>query len=184
MKLIIGLGNPESQYKDTRHNVGFRVLETYAENSQASFSANKKLKSEVTTVGTGDNKILLVKPTTYYNLIGEAARAVVDFYKLELEDILIVHDDLALPFGTIRTRIGGSDGGNNGIKSINQHLGPDTARVRIGVANQLRERMDDATFVLSKFSQHEAKELQQLTKKAIEQIDDFTNDSFTVSTHR
>ncbi len=182
--MIIGLGNPEAQYDGSRHNVGFFMLDAFAAQQGATFAPSKKFKADVVVLGSGENKTILVKPVTFYNLVGEAGRAVADFYKLELSDILIVHDELALPFGTIRTRLGGSDGGNNGIKSLNQHLGTSTARIRVGIANELREYMDDASFVLGKFSQDESKQLINVSEIATKQINDFINGTFTVSTQR
>ncbi len=149
MKLIIGLGNPEEKYKNTRHNIGFRVLTEYAEKKDVEFALKDKFRACIAELTIDGEKVILAKPTTYYNLVGEAARLITDFYKIAPADILVVHDELALPFGTIRTRIGGSDAGNNGVKSMTQHLGPDTARLRVGVYNELRERMDDADFVLA-----------------------------------
>ena len=184
MKMIIGLGNPETQYTGTRHNVGFALLDEYAHSCGVNFTHHKKLKADVATLSSGENKILLVKPQTFYDLSGEAGRAVADFYKIDPGYILIIHDELALPFGTIRTRIGGSDGGNNGIKSLNQHLGTQTARLRVGIANELRERVDDAAFVLGKFTKDENDSLSHMYEKVARQITDFTNGTFTVSTHR
>ena len=148
MKLITGLGNPESRYDNTRHNVGFLLLDRIAAAHNAPWQDKPKLKGVVADIVIGNEKALLLKPTTYYNLSGEAVRAVVNFYKLTPEqDVLIIHDELALPFGTLRTRLSGSDAGNNGIKSVSQHIGQNYARIRVGVANELSERMDAADFV-------------------------------------
>lgn len=184
MKLIIGLGNPEERYKYTRHNVGFRVLTTYADRQSISYQLKERFKAYVAEYTHDGEKVILVKPTTYYNSVGEAARLLADFYKVEAADILVVHDELALPFGTIRTRIGGSDAGNNGIKSMNQHVGMETARIRIGVYNELRDRIDDADFVLSNFTKDETEILEvQLFNKAHQLIDDFISGSFDHATH-
>lgn len=183
MKLIIGLGNPEERYKHTRHNVGFRLLTSYAADQGAEFQLKDKFRACLAELSVNGEKVILAKPTTYYNNVGEAGRLIADFYKIGPEDILIVHDELALPFGTIRTRIGGSDAGNNGIKSLNQHLGPDTARIRVGVYNELRDRIDDADFVLSNFTKTEDETLGSLAKKAADIIDDFISDNFTHTTH-
>lgn len=184
MKLIIGLGNPESRYEKTRHNIGFRILDEYAATAGASFQSKDKFRAAIAELGAADDKVLLVKPTTYYNAVGEAARLIADFYKISPDNILVVHDELALPFGTLRTRIGGSDAGNNGIRSINQHLGPETARLRFGVYNDLRDRIDDADFVLSNFTKAEEEALTELIKKAAGIIDSFTDESFEVTSHR
>ena len=183
MKLIIGLGNPEERYKHTRHNIGFRILSQYADAAGLSFQLKDKFRACIAEFSVDGEKVILAKPTTYYNHVGEAARLIADFYKIESGDVLIIHDELALPFGTIRTRIGGSDAGNNGIKSLNQHLGTDTARIRVGVYNDLRDRIDDADFVLSNFTKAEDEALVALTKKAAEIIDNFIQDKFSATTH-
>lgn len=183
MKLIIGLGNPESKYDGTRHNVGFRLLDTYAREQGASFKPEKKFKAEIAEFTSGGEKVILAKPTTYYNLSGEAARAISDFYKIAPEDILVIHDELMLPFCTVRTRLGGSPAGNNGIKSINDHLGPNTARIRIGIYNELRDRIDDAQFVLGNFSREEAETLYEKQQKIASLIDAFISGQFEPTTH-
>lgn len=183
MKLIIGLGNPEDRYENTRHNVGFKTLDDYAAAHGASFQQKDKFRASVAELSIGDEKVMLLKPTTYYNGSGEAAHLAADFYKLAPADVLVVHDELALPFGTIRTRVGGSDAGNNGVKSITQHLGPDTARIRIGVYNELRDRIDDADFVLSNFTKDEDMSLAEFSQKISAIIDNFVADNFDHTTH-
>jgi len=184
MKLIVAQGNPGPEYAATRHNVGFIVLEAYARKHSATFQAKDKFKAELAEFSEDSEQALLAKPQTFYNLTGESVRALVDFYKLNPEqDVLIIHDELALPFGTIRTRHSGSDAGNNGIKSINQHVGSDTSRIRIGIANELRERMDDASFVLSKFNTDENKVLEEKLPKIFSLIDAFIDGSFEATTH-
>jgi PTH1 family peptidyl-tRNA hydrolase len=184
MKLILGLGNPEERFRNTRHNVGFRVLEEYAKDKGAEFQQKDKFRAYVAEFTVDGEKVILAKPTTYYNLVGESARLITDFYKIAPGDTLVIHDELALPFGTIRTRQGGSDAGNNGIKSMNQHLGHDTARVRIGVYNDLRDRIDDADFVLSNFTKLEDEKLTEQMKKITGIIDDFITGSFHVTSHK
>lgn len=184
MKLIIGLGNPESRYKYTRHNVGFFVLDSYAAEQGSTFQLKGKFKAEIAELTIDGEKVILAKPTTYYNHVGEAGQAITDFYKIDPSDILIVHDELALPFGTIRTRIGGSDAGNNGIKSLNQYLGSDTARIRIGIYNDLRDRIDDADFVLSHFTKEEQSTLEDLQPKIQVLVDSFIRGTFETTTHR
>ena len=127
MKLILGIGNPERQYDGTRHNVGFQMLDKIAADAGVSFKRSDKFRADIAEISMSGEKALLVKPTTYYNLVGESARSLLDFYKLSPGDFLIIHDDLALPLGTVRTRVGGSDGGNNGLKSLSAHVGTGTA---------------------------------------------------------
>lgn len=184
MKIIFGLGNPASEYGGTRHNVGFAVLDAYAKEKSTDFQEKSKHKALIAETDIAGEKLLLVKPMTYYNLVGESLRSLLDFYKLEPADVLLIHDDLALPFGTLRTRIGGSDAGSNGLKSIIQHGAEASARLRIGITNELRSRMDDADFVLSRFTATEVKALQDLQPKIAEIIDDFIAGDFDHTTHR
>lgn len=177
MKLIVGLGNPETKYDGTRHNTGFFVLDSFAAKTGAKWQHKDKFKAFVAELP--DQTVLLVKPTTYYNLVGESVRALADFYRIPPEDILVIHDELALPFGTLRTREKGSDAGNNGIKSLNAHLGHTTKRLRVGIHNELAAFMDASDFVLGKFT---PKEKQQLTETVLPhimaQIGRFQNDTF------
>lgn len=184
MKLIVGLGNPEKKYDHTRHNVGFMMIDMYARSHNIVLHEAPKYKAFIAELFVGEEKIILLKPTTYYNLSGEAVRKVADFYKITPEDILIIHDELMLPIGTVRVRHGGSDAGNNGIKSINQLVSPTTARIRIGIYNELRDQIDDADFVLGVLSQQEQHTLQLLQPKIVETIDDFVAGLLRYETHR
>jgi PTH1 family peptidyl-tRNA hydrolase len=186
MKLIFGLGNPGSDYAGTRHNTGFIVLDALAKETGISFSERPKFSAYVAELPRQDDKVLLVKPTTYYNNVGASARSLIDFYKLSAaHDILVIHDDLALPLGTLRIRRKGSDAGNNGIKSLSSHLGDAYARLRIGIARTPRTN-DDASYVLSRFSEAERKIVKEaIIPKSHELIRDFIRDeleetSFTV----
>lgn len=175
MKLIFAQGNPGNEYAKTRHNVGWQILDALAEREEGSFLLKSKFNAELAEIAIEGQKVLLAKPTTYYNETGTSARALVDFYKLDpVSDVLIVHDELALPLGTLRLRHKGSDAGNNGIKSLSAHLGEHYHRLRIGVANELRDRMEDTDFVLSRFSSDEQTLLKdKVTPKALEVINDF-----------
>ncbi|NCO10382.1 aminoacyl-tRNA hydrolase [Candidatus Saccharibacteria bacterium] len=157
MKILFAQGNPGDSYARTRHNVGFMVLDALAEaHNVRGWKKSSKASAEIAEITVSGEKVLLVKPTSFYNDTGLVARALIDFYKLDShEDLLVIHDDLALPFGTIRTRGKGSDAGNNGIKSLNQHLGSEYGRIRIGIWNDLRDRVNDADFVLSRFTEAE-----------------------------
>ena len=185
MKLVFALGNHESRYHRTRHNVGFEVLDTYAKKHQATWSEKTKFKAVMAEVSVHGEKVMLAKPTTYYNMAGESYRALCAFYDFSPEHTVIVHDELALPLGTIRTRIGGTDGGNNGIKSIRNHGGHDSLRIRIGIATELRERTaDDAAFVLGKLTADETAILQRQQPTIDASIDAFIDDRFDVATHQ
>lgn len=160
MKLIFAQGNPGAQFARTRHNVGFMALDALAAAEQVSWKKEAKHKAEIAIVHIAGEKTLLVKPTTFYNETGLSARSLVDFYKLRpAEDVLVIHDELALPFGSVRVRQKGSDAGNNGIKSLSAHLGEQYWRIRVGIWNELRDRMNDADFVLSAFTQSEQEKL-------------------------
>ena len=182
MKLIIGLGNPETRYTDTRHNVGFRMLGNYAAEKGATFQPRDKFKSQLAEISGNGEKVILALPMTYYNNSGEAVRAIGDFYKILPEDIVIIHDELALPFGTVRTRIGGSDAGNNGIKSVSAHVGDTTARIRIGIKNEHHD--DDIDFVLGKFNSDESKKLAEIQTHVNADIDAFITGNFEATTHQ
>ena len=160
MKLILAQGNPGKEYVSTRHNVGFLVIDALQEQLGAKDFQNKtKFQALTSEVVIGGEKVILAKPTTFYNLTGQSARAICDFYKINPTDILVIHDELALNFGTIRVRQNGSDAGNKGIRSLNSHLGPNFWRIRIGINNELASKIDSADFVLSKFSEQEKKTL-------------------------
>lgn len=182
MKLIFALGNPESRYDHSRHNVGFASLDDWAAQNSATFQAKSRFKALIAELTIADQKVILAKPTTYYNNSGESLRALIDFYQLNPQQILIIADDLALPFGTIRTRQGGSGAGSNGIKSINQHGGEASMRLRVGVWNSLREQIHDADFVLSKFSRHEQDAMPKIFTSTRELIDKFISDKLDSTT--
>ena len=181
MKLIFALGNPGLEYAQTRHNVGFMVLSAFAsQQSGVQFVEKAKFKAYLAELSIDGEKVLLAKPTTFYNLAGESMRAICDFHKIAAKDVLVVHDELALPFGTIRVREGGSDAGNNGIKSINQHGGSETTRLRIGISSEQRVVMGDTDFVLSRFN---FKETQLLTKEILPRAFDIVRD-FIAENHQ
>lgn len=153
MKIVLAQGNPGAPYKNTRHNIGFETIDYYAHINGAKWQEKTKFKAFIAEFLLNGEKIILVKPTTFYNLTGQSARLLVDFYKINPEkDFMVIHDDLALEFGKLRIRHRGSDGGNNGIKSLNNHLGVHYYRLRIGTANNLLNENPDADFVLSKFN--------------------------------
>ena len=180
--MIVGLGNPEEQYDGTRHNVGFSLLDKLANSNQVNWQNKFKFKAMIAELIIDNEKVILVKPSTYYNNSGEAIRSLSDFYRIDPQSILIVHDELMLPFGRVRTRIGGSDAGNNGIKSINQHIGPDTARLRIGIG-QIDNQSKDSDFVTNRFNKSESTAVDKLWPKINQIIDDFISGKFFVTTH-
>jgi PTH1 family peptidyl-tRNA hydrolase len=166
MKLIIGLGNIGDKYVFTRHNAGFMVLDKWALEKGLGFKQENKLKSFIAR----DIDIILMKPATFMNLSGEAVRAVMDYYKIEVNDILVVYDDLALDLGVIRFRADGSDGGHNGIKSIIKHLGTkDFARLKIGIGPQ--PPIPSESFVLQNFPKEQLDGLKTVLKKSVEAVE-------------
>ena len=162
MKLIVGLGNPEAKYNFTRHNFGFLALDFYAKVNNLTWL--EKTKWHALVAEDKANNTLLVKPQTFYNDQGTCIRAVCDFYKVAPQEILVLCDDFNLPFGTLRFRERGSDGGNNGLKSAIQHLGTnDFPRLRLGTGNdELRRQIGDVDFVLSKFTPDEHEQLPKI----------------------
>lgn len=182
MKLIIGLGNIGPHFDGTRHNVGFEVVDLFASRHNLTWQDKEKFKAHLAEGIINGQKIILLRPTTYYNLVGDAVQAVKHFYKIENNDILAVHDELALPFGTVRTRPDGSAAGNNGIKSIIAAIGDSFPRIRIGIANDLLPRMDAADFVLGRFSHEENQKLTEIKKHASTLIEAFVDGAFEHTT--
>ena len=178
MKVILALGNPGEKYAYTRHNAGFLIIDQLAAGQSAQFSNKPKFFSDIAELNMSGEKILLVKPTTYYNDVGISARAILDFYKLTLNDLLIIHDDTALDFGKIRVRKGGESAGNNGLKSLHRHVGSEFWHIRIGTDNLLRRQIGDVDFVLSKFNADEQKILRDWTiPESIKLIGTFLDDT-------
>lgn len=166
MKLIAGLGNIGDKYCFTRHNAGFMVLDKLALDNNFSFREENKLKCFLAKSGD----IIYIKPTTFMNLSGEAVRAVMDYYKINVKDILIVYDDIALDLGRIRFRANGSDGGHNGIKSIIKHVGTkEFDRLKIGIGPQ--PNIPSENFVLQNFQKEQLEELKEILKRADEAIE-------------
>ncbi len=165
--LIIGLGNPGKEYQGTRHNIGFEVLDHFAlKNDFPGWIAKKDLKCSLAIHTLGDTRVILAKPDTFMNLSGEAAQAVQHFYRVYNPQTLAVYDELAIAFGQLRTRLGGSDAGHNGVKSLIQHLGEDFGRLRVGIGNEVSEKADASDFVLGKFTKAEQAKIPKIFKEA------------------
>jgi PTH1 family peptidyl-tRNA hydrolase len=172
--LIIGLGNPEAKFDGTRHNIGFAALDYFAAKNDFPGWINKKdLKCHMAVHILGDTRIILCKPTTYMNLSGEAAQAAQHFYKIYNQKTLAVYDELAINFGQLRTRVGGSDAGHNGVKSLTQHIGEDFSRLRVGIGNDFSEKADASDFVLGKFTKQEQENLDAILREVNSLINDF-----------
>jgi PTH1 family peptidyl-tRNA hydrolase len=187
MFLIVGLGNPGSQYAKTRHNAGWFVIDELARR----FSIDLVKKNADYKVGLGligEQRIALVKPQTFMNLSGRAVQSLKNFYRVELDHILIVSDDLNLPIGKLRFRGGGSDGGHNGLKSIAQMLGSkDYPRLRFGVGEPPtpeREQSGTAGFVLRPFAPDEWSAIEETTRRAAEGVECFVRDGLPLAMNR
>lgn len=176
MYLIVGLGNPGKQYEKTRHNVGFMVLsnlhEKLAEYGISKWELSKKFNAEISGANINNQKVVLAKPMTFMNESGIAVQLLSHFYKLTLQDLIIVQDDKDLPLGEIKIQTDRGDAGHNGIKSIIEHLGTKNfQRVRVGIASENPKRMSDtAKFVLDKFAFSERKKVSEVIEQATEEI--------------
>ena len=164
--LIVGLGNPGEKYENTRHNVGFQVVDELAERQNAPVQ-KLKFKALTNLLTISGEKVLVMKPVTYMNLSGEAVRPAADFYKIPPERILVISDDTALDLGKLRIRTKGSAGGHNGLKNIIQHLGTDQfPRVKVGVGEKPHPDYDMADWVLGKFAGEDLKTITAAIEKA------------------
>lgn len=176
MYLIVGIGNIGKEYDNTRHNVGFMMLDYYASYNNLLFSKRKFLGSYTENI-INDKKVIFLKPESYVNLSGEVIKKYVDFYKIPFENILIIIDDINLDIGKLRLREKGSSGGHNGLKNIFLHLGTENIkRLRIGVSNNKEYNMKD--YVLSKFSKSDIDIIEQKKNVVIDIIQDFTKENF------
>ncbi|GIG96552.1 aminoacyl-tRNA hydrolase [Plantactinospora mayteni] len=166
--LLVGLGNPGKEYARHRHNVGFLVADLLAERIGAKFGRHRRAVAEVAEgrLGFGGPKLVLAKPMTYMNLSGGPVAALAQFYKVPVDQVVAVHDELDIPYGQIRLKQGGGEGGHNGLRSMSKSLGTkDYLRVRFGIGRP-PGRQDPADFVLSDFSSVERKELEFLVDRA------------------
>lgn len=177
MYLVVGLGNPGEEYKKTRHNIGFMAADEIF--SRYNFAPFKSKFEGLIAEGTIDGeKVLLLKPQTFMNLSGNSVSKVASFYKIEPQNIIVIHDDKDLALGKIKAKMGGSAGGHNGLKNIDSHIGTEYNRIRIGVGSPQEHHTDTIDFVLSRFSKEEvdilserldfvAKTINELIKKGI-----------------
>jgi PTH1 family peptidyl-tRNA hydrolase len=172
MTLIVGLGNPDSKYKNNRHNVGFMVIDKLVDDHSCTHINKAPFRGELYK----SKDILFLKPHTYMNLSGESVRAVSDYYKPER--IIVIHDDLDLPFGTLRYKIGGGHGGHNGLRSIDAHMGKDYYRVRIGIGKP-DNKGDVANFVLSDFPKSQRDVLEEILDTSIKATKGLINEELS-----
>ncbi|MCB1082365.1 MAG: aminoacyl-tRNA hydrolase [Chlamydiia bacterium] len=171
--LIVGLGNPGKKYEKTRHNLGQMVLDAFAQKLSFSFKKERDLKGEVAKGMWKEKKVFLLFPTTYMNLSGEAVLKTMQFYKIELDRILILSDDVALPFGSLRYRKRGSSGGHNGLKDIERCLGTqDYHRLKLGIGEPALIPLDE--YVLAPFTKEEQEKIPEMTTQALNLIEEWT----------
>ena len=176
MKLIVGLGNPGQEYRDTRHNVGFMVADALVERWRVSDQWREKLEALQIKTAVGDEPVIILKPLTFMNLSGQAVTALAGFYKIEPADVFIVTDDVALPLGKLRARREGGAGGHNGLKSIIQHLGTRAfPRMRVGVGRGANGR-DLSDHVLGRFEAAERDTVSAAVLRAADATEVFISD--------
>jgi PTH1 family peptidyl-tRNA hydrolase len=171
--LIVGLGNPGKEFAGNRHNVGFMVADLLASRVGAKFGRSKRAHAEVAEgrLGYGGPKLILAKPLTFMNLSGAPAVALAQFFKVPVERVIAVHDELDVPFGQVRVKRGGGEGGHNGLRSMSKSLASkEYARVRFGISRP-PGRQDPADYVLSDFSSAERKELEFLVDRAADVVE-------------
>ncbi len=181
MKIIVGLGNPGEQYDKTRHNLGFMVLDELLKKfeplEKTFWDEDKKEKVATKKIKIGNEEYLLVKPLTFMNNSGFAVSKILSYYKVNLEDMTLIHDDLDLPVGKIRVRFGGGAGGHNGVESVIERVGDDKfLRIRLGIGDSRKiegeykmKNMDN--YVLSSFGSNERSKVKSMTKEAIKTIE-------------
>lgn len=168
MKLIVGLGNIGDKYCFTRHNVGFMVIDKWALTNDLTFKEEKKLKCYMTKFRFAGEDVILAKPTTFMNLSGESVISLLNYYKIDIKDLLIIYDDLSIDLGRLRFRANGSDGGHNGIKSIIKHINTkDFARLKVGIGPQ--PPIPAENYVLQNFDNKEL--LKEVLAKAVESVE-------------
>lgn len=173
MKLIVGLGNPGKEYENTRHNIGFSYIDRIAKaNNFPEF--REKFEGAVSEKIIDGEKIILLKPMTYMNLSGNSVGQIVKFYKIEMEDIAIIYDDMDMPLSQLRLKSNGSAGGHNGIKSIISHIGENFLRVKCGIG-RAKNKEDNINFVLGKFNENEKILVDELGERIEKLFEDIIN---------
>ena len=175
MKLIVGLGNPGKKYEHTRHNMGFEVVDLFADLAYIDVS-KEAFKGLVGRGKVYDEDIYILKPQTFMNLSGESVREIVSYFKIDLSDIIVVYDDMALPVGQIRLRENGSSGGHKGMQNIIENLASEQIkRVRIGIGEPTYDTID---YVLSKPSKEEREQIDEAIKRAVEALKEALKSNF------
>ena len=170
-RIVVGLGNPGPEYAGNRHNLGWKVVDLLAEQRGDRFKKGARGFADVVETRIGDERVVLAKPRSYMNESGGRVKAVLNFYKVSPEQLIVVHDELDIPFAQVRLKVGGGPGGHNGVRSVDAALGTkDYARVRVGIGRP-PGRMDPADFVLRDFSAAERKELPLLIERGADAVE-------------
>lgn len=178
MKLVVGLGNPGSDYAKTRHNVGFNFLDYYIEKKDGSVKWTNKFDGLIYETRMNNNKVVFLKPQTFMNLSGNAVRKVIDFYNIDIDDIFVISDDLDLKIGNFKLKSGGSCGGHNGLRDIESKIGSaNYKRLKIGISKV--DNIDTKDYVLGNFNLSESKILKDLFVELINVMDDYFNIDFS-----
>jgi len=181
--LLVGLGNPGRQYKDTRHNFGFMLIDRIAVRLNAR-GMKVQSKAIVTNAIYEDRKLILAKPQTYMNLSGQSVQGLVHFYKIPLTNVMVLSDDLDIPFGTIRIRAAGGPGGQRGLSSVIENLGTkDFPRLRLGIGRP-PGRMDPANFILQNFSRDEMKSISEILDAAADAVLEFVKNGLSAAMNK
>lgn len=181
--LIVGLGNPGREYRNTRHNIGFLAIDALAKSLNVTLGKVQS-KALVGQGKIGSNKVILVKPQTYMNLSGQAVSGLLNFYKISSEHLIVIHDDIDLPFGTIRIRPGGGSAGQRGVKSIIEKVGTqEFARMRLGVGRPPGQ-MEAAAYVLQPFTKEDEEFLVNFLAKAAEAANEFVNNGLNAAMNK
>jgi PTH1 family peptidyl-tRNA hydrolase len=168
-RLIVGLGNVGLKYEKTRHNAGFMILEALAEKVKIKFKEESRFKGKIAVGIIENDPVILLKPSTYINLSGQSVQKICDFYKIQTQDVLVVTDDIALPFGQLRIKNSGSSGGHNGLLSIQMSLNSTNfPRLRVGVGDRVIGPLED--YVLSRFTEEEFRRFEKVKDRCQEAI--------------
>lgn len=177
MKLIVGLGNPGREYELTRHNIGFMAIDELAKRWNISLN-EQKFKGVFGAGFVNGEKVILLKPLTYMNLSGESIRPLMDYYKIDIEDFVVMYDDLDIPVGKLRLRMKGSAGGHNGVKSTISHLGTqEFQRIRMGI-DRPKNGMKVVDYVLGRFTSEEIPDVNHSIEKAADACEEWLNKPF------
>ena len=168
MILFVGLGNPTPNSQDNRHNIGFKIIDAINQNFGLS-KQKPKFKGLLTTGNVSNKKVYAIKPLTFMNSSGICIRELIEYFKIDAENVIVFHDDVDIDFGNIKAKFGGSSAGHNGIASIDKFIGKDYSRVRIGIGKP-DPKISVSDYVLNNFNEEEKKQLEKITKNIVDSI--------------